>query len=129
MLVVSTPAVRCDERQHEGPALADQLLVSVPTAFADLVRNPGKVELDRSAGAVLEVDEARSALRGEHVPRVRLTMQQLLGDTAVAAQPGRQLEPLEEELAVFVREVWRRVAVDEPPLDPRETIRAGRRAH
>src|SRR5438876_3645307 len=83
VLVVSTPAVRCDERQYEGPALADQLLVSVPISLADLVRNPRKVELDRPAGAVLEVDEEQSVLRGEHVPRVRLAVEQLLGSTAV----------------------------------------------
>jgi len=37
-LVVATPAVRCDERQYEGPALADQLRVSVPTALATSLR-------------------------------------------------------------------------------------------
>src|SRR5438105_1628700 len=77
MLVVSTPAVRCDESQDEPPALADQLVVSIPIALADLAGDPRKVVLDGPAGAVLEVDEPQSALCGEHVPWVRLAVQQL----------------------------------------------------
>ena len=84
MLVVSTPAARCDYRQHEAPALADQFLISVRIVLADLFGHPGKVVLDRPADSVLEVDEQRPVLRAEHVPRVRLAVQQLLGGAPLA---------------------------------------------
>ena len=87
MLVVSTPAVRCDYRQHEAPALADQFLISVRIALADLFGHPGKVELDRPADRVLEVYEERPVLSAEHVPRVRLAVQQLLGGAPVDDRP------------------------------------------
>src|SRR5439155_14237603 len=67
--------------------------------------------------------------RGEHVPRVRLAVQQLLASTAVGEQPPRGLEPVEEELPVLVREVRCGVALGKPPLDLCETIGEVRRAH
>jgi hypothetical protein len=35
VLVIATPPVRCDHRQDEPAALADQLLAGVPVAVAD----------------------------------------------------------------------------------------------
>ena len=102
-LVVSTPAVGCDQRQHDAPALGDQILVGVPIALAHCSRHPRKVELDRSPSAVLEVDEERPVLRVEHVPRMRLAVQQLLGSAAVEEQRPRVRDPVGEELAVVDR--------------------------
>ena len=79
MLVVATPAVRCDHRQYDPPELADQCLVRVRIALADLFGDPGKVEFDGAMDGILEVHEKRPVLRLEHVPRVRLAVQDLLG--------------------------------------------------
>ena len=40
VLVVATPAVRCDHRQYDPPELADQCLVRVRIALADLFGDP-----------------------------------------------------------------------------------------
>jgi hypothetical protein len=40
MLAVWTPEVRCNYRQHEAPALAEQLLISVRIVLADLFGHP-----------------------------------------------------------------------------------------
>ena len=79
MLVVATPAVRCDYRQYDPPELADQCLVRVRIALADLFGDPSKVEFDGAMDRILEVHEKRPVLRLEHVPRVRLAVQDLLG--------------------------------------------------
>src|SRR6266571_9055093 len=74
-LVASIPAPRCDHRQHEDPAFAQQALVDIRIALADFFGQMGEVELDRAATARLEVYEQQPALRGEHVARVRLAVQ------------------------------------------------------
>ena len=82
-LVAPIPAPRRDHRQHEDPALAQQVLVDIRIVIADLVGRVGEVELDGSPAARLEVDEQRPVLRGEDVPRVRFAVQQLFGGAPV----------------------------------------------
>ena len=83
-LVVSIPAPRSDHRQHEDPARAQQLLIDTRIVRADFLGRVGEVEFDRPAATRLEVDEEQPVLRGEHVARVRLTVQQLLSGATVA---------------------------------------------
>ena len=59
VVVVSTPAPRCDHRKHEAPALAEQFLINARIVLAHRVGHMGEVELDRPAAARLEVDEQR----------------------------------------------------------------------
>src|SRR5689334_6623041 len=83
-LVVSIPAPRCDHRQHEDPALAEQALVDTRIVLADVFGRMGEVEFDRPTAARLEVYEQQPVLRGEHVAWVRLAVQELLGAAALA---------------------------------------------
>src|SRR6202011_3643815 len=83
-LVASIPAPGCDHRQHEDPALAQQVLVDSRIVFADFFGRMGEVEFDGPAATRLEVYEQQPVLRGEHVARVRLTVQQLLSGATVA---------------------------------------------
>ena len=50
----------------------------------DLFGHVGEVEFDWPPATRLEVDEQRPVLRAEHVARVRLTVQELLGGATVA---------------------------------------------
>ena len=83
-LVVSIPAPRCDHGKHEDPALAEQLMVNIRIALADLFGHMGEVEFDRPTATRLEVYEQRAGFRAEHVAWVRFAVQQLLGGAAVA---------------------------------------------
>src|ERR1700675_4296293 len=83
-LVGSIPAPRCDHRQHEDPALANQVLISSRIVLADFFGRMGEVEFDRPTATRLEVYEQQPVLRAEHVAWVRLAVQQLLGGAAVA---------------------------------------------
>src|SRR5918994_1864336 len=85
-LVASIPAPCCDHCQHEDPALAQQVMIDTRIVPADLFGRMGEVEFDRSTATRLKIDEQRPVLRGEHVARVRLAMQQLLG-IATRADP------------------------------------------
>ena len=89
-LVASIPAPCCDHRQHEDPAVAEQVLVRTRIVPADFFGRMGEVEFDRSATTCLEIYEQQSVLRGEHVARVRLAVQQLLS-TATLADPSSQV--------------------------------------
>ena len=77
-LVASIPAPRCDHRQHEDPALPQQVMIDTRIVLADFFGRMGKVEFHRPTATRLEVDEQQPVLRGEHVARVRLAVQQLL---------------------------------------------------
>ena len=88
-LVASIPAPRGDHRQHEDPALAQQVLIDARIVLADFFGRMGEVEFDRPTATRLEVDEQRPVLRGEHVARVRLAVQQLLGAAALADRPSQ----------------------------------------
>ena len=54
---------------------------------ADVFGRMGEVELDRSTATGFEIYEQQPVLRGEHVARVRLAVQQLIG-TATLADPS-----------------------------------------
>src|SRR5713101_8020209 len=101
-LVASIPAPRCDHRQHEDPALAQQALVDTRIVLADFFGRMGEVEFNRPATARLEVYEQQPALRGEHVARVRLAVQQLLGAAAAAGHSSQASQRAAEELPVRV---------------------------
>ena len=83
-LVASLPAPRCDHRQHEDPALAQHAVIDTRIVLADFLGRMGEVEFDRPTATGLEVYEEQPVLRGEHVARVRLTVQQLLSGATVA---------------------------------------------
>src|SRR5437868_5059553 len=70
----------------------------------------GEVEFDRPAATRLEVDEEQPILRSEHVTRMRLTVQELLGGTTLADHASQASERVAEELPVRVGERWRAVA-------------------
>ena len=82
-LVASIPAPRCDHRQHEDPALAQQALIDTRIVLADFFGRMGEVEFDRATATRLEVEEQQSVLRGEHVAWMRLAVQELLGGAAL----------------------------------------------
>jgi hypothetical protein len=73
-LVASIPAPCCDHRQHEDPALAQQVMINTRIVPADFFGRMGEVEFDRSTATRLEIYEQRPVLRGEHVARVRLAV-------------------------------------------------------
>jgi hypothetical protein len=56
-LVASIPAPRRDHRQHEDPALAQQVLIDTRIVLADLFWRMGEVEFDRPTATRLEVYE------------------------------------------------------------------------
>ena len=82
-LVVSIPTPRCDHRQHQDSALAQQALIDTRIVPADLFGCVGEVEFNRPTTTRLKVYEQQLVLRGEHVARVRLAVQQLLAAALV----------------------------------------------
>ena len=56
-LVASIPAPRCDHRQHEDPALAQQVLIDAWIVLADFFGRMGDVEFDRPTATRLKVYE------------------------------------------------------------------------
>jgi SAM-dependent methyltransferase len=106
-LVAGITAVLGHHRQDEPPAILEQGLVGIGVLLADRCWHVGEVELDRAAAARLQVDEERAEFRAQHVARVRLSVQQLLGSAAVSDGPGQVLPPAGEELPVRVAECWR----------------------
>jgi hypothetical protein len=77
-LVAAIPAPACDHRQHEDLTLAQQVMINSRIVPADFFGRMSEVELDRSTATRLEIYEQQPVLCGEHVARVRLTVQQLL---------------------------------------------------
>jgi hypothetical protein len=71
-------------------ALAQQVMIDTWIVPADFFGRMGEVELDRSTATRLEIYEQQPALRGEHVARVRLAVQQLLG-AATFADPSSEV--------------------------------------
>src|SRR5215475_645414 len=65
-LVASIPAPRCNHRQHEDPALAQQALIDTRIVLTDFFGRMGEVEFNRSTAARLEIYEQQPVLRGEH---------------------------------------------------------------
>src|ERR1700760_1256242 len=99
-LVVPVPAPRGDHGQDEDPALAQQLLIDARVVLADLFGGMGEVEFDRPPATRLEIYEQRPVLRGEHVARVRLAVQQLLGTAVLADHSSQVSQRVAEELPV-----------------------------
>jgi hypothetical protein len=83
-LVVSIPAPRGDHCQDEKAACTQQFLIGAGVALADLFRHMSEVELDRPTATRLKIYEQRPAPRVEQVPRVWLSVQQLLDGRALA---------------------------------------------
>src|SRR6185437_9007787 len=55
-LVASIPAPGGDHRQHEDPALAQQVVIDPRIVRADRFRGMGEVEFDRPTATRLEID-------------------------------------------------------------------------
>src|SRR5512132_1993566 len=87
-LVASVPAPRCNHRQYEDPAVAQQARIDTRIMLADFLGRMGEVEFHRPTATRLEIDEQQPVLRGEQVARVRLAVQQLLD--AAFADPSSQ---------------------------------------
>ena len=95
--------------------------------LADLFGHMGEVELDGAAAARLEVDEQRPVLRVEHVARVRLAVQQLLGGAAVARSLVAGFATCCEKLPVGVGERRSEVGARNEMLGLRDSIGEVRR--
>src|SRR4029077_16781217 len=117
-LVVATPAVRCDYRQYDPPELADQCLVRVRIALADLFGDPGKVEFDGAMDRILEVHEKARVPRLEHVPRVRLPVQDLLGRAPVDNRFAQISQRAGEKRPIGLGEIGSDVTARDSLLSP-----------
>src|SRR3954470_3294550 len=65
-LVAWIEAPCCNHRQHEVPALGEQVAVSVRISVADRVGHMGEIEFDGPTARRLEVDEPQPFVRAEH---------------------------------------------------------------
>ncbi len=128
-MVVAIPTPRYDHREHQNPALAKQVLISVPVVLAHLFGRMDDVELDRSAATRLQVYEQQPVLRPEQVARVRLAVQQLLGGAAVADRAPQASQRGAEQIPVRISELRRVGAVANQSLRLRDAIREVRRRH
>ena len=121
------PTPRRDHRKDEASALAGQVLINDRIAFADLFGHVGEVESDRPSTTGLEVDEHRPVLRAEHIARMRLAVQQLLGSAAVLDRSSQASQRVAEKLPVRVGERRSEVAARDELLRFRDSIREVRR--
>ena len=121
------PAPRCDHRQHQDPALAQQVPIDTRIVFADLVRRMGEVELDRSTATRLKIYEHQPVPRAEHVPRVRFAVQHLLGAAALADRSPQASQRVAEQPPIRVGERRSTVAIGHELLSRLDTIREMRR--
>ena len=87
----------------------------------------GEVEFDRPAAARLEVYEQRPVLRAEHVARVRLAVQQLLGGAAIARSLASGFAACCREAPGPRRRARSEVAARDELLGLRDSIREVRR--
>jgi hypothetical protein len=122
-LVISIPTPGCDHRQHENPALAQQLLISVWKVSAHLFRHMGDIELDGPTAASLQVCEQQPVLRPEQVARVRLAVEQLLGRVPLTDRPRRLSQRGAQKLAVRIRKTRGSGTAGDQPLRLRDAIR------
>ena len=51
-LVASIPAPRCDHRQHEDPALAQQVVIDIRIVLADFFGRMGEIEFRQARGSM-----------------------------------------------------------------------------
>jgi hypothetical protein len=63
-------------------------MIGVRKVLAHLIGHVGDVEFDGPSATRLEVYEHRPVFHAEHIPRVRLAVQQLFGGTSVADRPS-----------------------------------------
>ncbi len=93
---------------------------------ADIFGRMGEVEFDGPTAARLQVDEQRPVLRGEHVARMRLAVQQLLDAAAFADRTFQIPQRVAEQFPVRVGEFRSAVAVRHElssPLHPIHEVR------
>src|SRR5215469_9745293 len=95
--------------------------------LAHIFGDMGEVEFDGSAAARLEIDEQRSGLRAEHVARVRLAVQELLGSAAVDDRMSAAPERGDEKPPVCVGKVRSEEAALHKALSLRHSIGEVRR--
>ena len=81
-------APRCDHPENQPTALAEQFLIHPGISVADDVRDMGEIEFDRAPATRLEVDEQQPLRGAQHVARVWLAVQELLGGAAFADRGG-----------------------------------------
>ena len=123
-LVVSIPTPGCDHRQHQNPALAQQVLISAWIVCAHLFRHMGDVELDRPTATSLHVREQQPVLRPEHIARVRLAVEQLLlGGVPLTDRPRQPSQRVAQKLAVRIPKIRGLGAVADQRLRLRDAIR------
>ena len=101
--------------------------VSVRIAIADLFGHPSKVVLDGPTGRVLEVHEQRPVGRVEHVPRVRLAVQQLLGGAPVDDRSAQITQRVREQRPIRRVEIGSDVTARHVVLRLRNAIHEVRR--
>jgi hypothetical protein len=123
------PAPRYNHREHEHPAQADQLLISVLIVRAHRFGRVSDVELDRPAAGSLEVCEQQPVLRSEQVPWVWLAVEQLLGAFPFDDRLPQASQRVAEQLTVCLREIGSVVAAPDQPLSFRDSIGEVRRGH
>jgi len=122
-LVISVPTPGCDHRQHQNPALAQQVVISVWKVCAHLFGHMGEVELDRPAATSLEVCEQQPVLRPEQIARVRLAVEQLLGGFPLTDRPRHLSQRVAQKLAVGIPKFRGLGVVADQRLRLRDAIR------
>jgi hypothetical protein len=85
------------------------------------------VELDGPTATCLQVYEQQPMLRSEHIARVRLAVQQLLGGTPLAYCPPQLLQRVAQKVPIRIPELRSTCAVINQPLRLRNSIRDVRR--
>jgi hypothetical protein len=121
-LVISIPTPGCDHRQRQNPALAQQVVVSAWIVRAHLFRHMGDVELDRPTATGLQVSEQQPVLRPEQIARVRLAVEQLLGDVPLTDRPRQLSQRVAQKLAVRIPKIRGLGAVADQRLRLRDAI-------
>ena len=122
-LVVSIPTPRCDHRQLQYQALAEQSLISAGIVFTHLVRHMGEIELYWPAATRLQVHEEQPVLRPEQIARVWLAVQQLFGRAPPSDRPPQISQRVTQKLPVRIPEVRSVVAAINEPLRLGDAIR------
>jgi hypothetical protein len=77
-LISHIPAPSRHHREDKPTTLLEQDLVDCRIVHADFVRHVSNVELDRATAARLEVDEEQAFWAAQEVPRMRLSVQELV---------------------------------------------------
>ena len=126
-LVFRIPPPGRDHRKDEDAALVEQRVIDAGIALADLVRDVGEVELDRTPTSSLEVNEQRAVLGVEDVPGVWLAVQQLLRGTSPGDHGHHATERVHEKVTVGVAELRSPVAAPDEQLSFPDPIREMRR--